>query len=220
MVSGDHSNDRGPRVCVHTRGIMKRLRLGVLASGGGTNLQSILDRSRDGALSADVVVVISNNSGAKALERARAHGIDGLHISAATEGSASVADTRITREFVKRCVDMVVLAGYMKRVGPALLDAFRGRIINIHPALLPKYGGEGMYGMRVHEAVIAAGERESGPTVHVVDDEYDHGSILAHRCVPVFPDDTPETLQKRVLAVEHEILPATIQQLAETWPEL
>ena len=195
----------------------KRLRLGVLASGGGTNLQSILDRSGDGTLSADVVAVISNNSGAKALERARARGIEGLHVSAATEGSFEAADTRITRELVSRGVDLVVLAGYMKMVGPALLDAFRGRIINIHPALLPKYGGEGMYGMRVHEAVIAEGEGESGPTVHVVDDEYDHGPILAQKRVPVFPDDTPETLQKRVLAVEHEILPAAIQKLAESW---
>ena len=205
MVSGDHSND------------IKHLRLGVLASGGGTNLQSILDRSADGSLSAEVVAVISNNSGAKALDRARSSGVDGLHVSAATEGSFEAADSRITREFVSRGVDLVVLAGYMKMVGPVLLDTFRGKIINIHPALLPGFGGKDMYGMRVHEAVIAAGVKESGPTVHVVDDEYDHGLILAQRKVPVFPDDTPETLQKRVLAVEHEILPATIQRLAEAW---
>ncbi len=195
----------------------KRLRLGVLASGGGTNLQSIIDHSLNGFLRADVVMVISNNSGAKALERAAAHGIDRLHVSAATEGSPEAADMRIAREFSFREVDLVVLAGYMKQVGTELLRTFRGRIINIHPALLPKFGGKGMYGMRVHEAVIAAGETESGPTVHLVDSEYDHGPSLAQERVPVFPGDTPETLQKRVLAAEHELLPRAIQDLAEKW---
>jgi phosphoribosylglycinamide formyltransferase-1 len=194
-----------------------RLRLGVLASGGGSNLQSIIDRSRDGSLSADVVVVISNNSGAGALERARKHGIASLHISAVTEGTPESADSRIIGELISRNVDLVVLAGYMKRVGAGLLGAFAGRIINIHPALLPRFGGEGMYGMRVHEAVIASGETESGPTVHLVDNQYDHGKILAQRRVPVLPGDTPETLQKRVLAVEHELFPRTIQDLAERW---
>ncbi|MHB9031171.1 MAG: phosphoribosylglycinamide formyltransferase [Candidatus Latescibacterota bacterium] len=196
---------------------LKRLRLGVLASGGGSNLQSIIDRSLDGSLSAQVVVVISNNSGAGALERARKHGIAALHISAVTEGSPESADGRIVEELTARSVDLVVLAGYMKRVGPALLGAFAGRIINIHPALLPRFGGEGMYGMHVHEAVIASGETESGPTVHLVDSRYDHGEILAQRRAPVLPGDTPETLQKRVLAVEHELLPRAIQDLAERW---
>lgn len=195
----------------------KRLRLGVLVSGGGSNLQSIIDRSLDGALAADVVVVISNNSAAKALDRARNHGIAALHVSAATEGSPDAADRRIAQEFVARGVDLVVLAGYMKRIGPGVLGAFGGRIVNIHPALLPRFGGEGMYGMRVHEAVIAAGETESGPTVHLVDDQYDHGEILGRRVVPVLPGDTPETLQKRVLAEEHVLLPRVIQELAEKW---
>ena len=111
----------------------------------------------------------------------------------------------------------MVLAGYMKQAGHSLLQAFRGRIINIHPALLPKFGGKSMYGMRVHEAVIAAGETESGPPVHLVDSDYDHGPSLAQRRAPVLPGDTPETLQKRVLALEHELLPRTIQDLAERW---
>jgi phosphoribosylglycinamide formyltransferase-1 len=196
---------------------LKRLRLGVLASGGGTNLQSIIDRSLDGSLAAEVVVVISNNSGAGALDRARKHGIAALHISAATEGSAEAADSRMVGEMTVRGVDLVVLAGYMKRIGPALLGAFAERIINIHPALLPRFGGKGMYGMRVHEVVIASGETESGPTVHLVDSQYDHGKIIAQRRVPVLPGDTPEMLQKRVLAVEHELLPRTIQELAERW---
>ena len=189
----------------------------MLASGGGSNLQSIIDRSLDGSLNADVVMVISNNSGAKALERARTHGIDTLHVSMVTEGSDEAADRRISHEFSFRGVDLVVLAGYMKQVGPVLLQTFRGRIINIHPALLPKFGGKGMYGMRVHEAVIAAGETESGPTVHLVDSEYDHGPSLAQQRTPVLPGDTPETLQKRVLAIEHELLPRAIQDLAEKW---
>ena len=195
----------------------KRLKLGVLASGGGSNLQSIIDRSLDGSLGAEVVVVISNNSGAGALARARTHEIPNVHISTATEGSREGEDRRIADELVRRSVDLVVLAGYMKRVGPVVLDAFRGRIINIHPALLPRFGGEGMYGMRVHEAVIAAHETESGPTVHIVDERYDHGRILAQKKVPVLPGDTPETLQKRVLTVEHEIFPETIRIMAETW---
>lgn len=191
----------------------------MLASGGGSNLQSIIDRSLDGSLAADVVVVISNNSGAKALDRARTHGIEALHVSSATEGSSDATDRRITEEFISREVDLVVLAGYMKRIGPDILHAFAGRIVNIHPALLPKFGGEGMYGIRVHEAVIAAGETESGPTVHLVDAEYDHGMVLGRRVVPVLPGDSPETLQKRVLVEEHVLLPRVIQELAEKWGE-
>lgn len=197
---------------------MKRLRIGVLASGGGSNLQSIIDRSLQGELDADVVLVISNNSGAGALERAERHGIEALHISAHTEGSSEAAERRITDELARREVDIVALAGYMKRVGPALLGRFAGRIVNIHPALLPRFGGEGMYGMNVHRAVIAAGECESGPTVHIVDERYDHGRIIAQDRVPVYPDDTPESLQKRVLAREHELYPAALQRLAKSWP--
>jgi len=196
---------------------LKRLRLGVLASGGGTNLQSIIDRTLDGSLSAEVVLVVSNNSNAGALERARRHGIEAMHISAVTEGSPEMVDRRITGEMKKRNVDLVILAGYMKKVGGELLREYEGRVLNIHPALLPKFGGKGMYGMRVHEAVIAAGEKESGPTVHIVDERYDHGPIVAQMKVPVYPDDTPETLQKRVLEKEHEIYPAAIQKIAEEW---
>lgn len=196
---------------------MKRLRLGVLASGGGSNLQSILDRCTDGSLDADVVVVLSNNSTARALERARSRGIDALHVSTVTEGGDDAVDRRIVHEMTTRNVDLVVLAGYMKKIGPGLLGTFPGRIVNIHPALLPKFGGRGMYGMNVHKAVLAAGVKESGPTVHIVDDKYDHGRILAQMKVPVHADDTPESLQTRVLEREHEIYPATLQKLAESW---
>lgn len=193
---------------------MKRLKIGVLASGGGSNLQSIIDRTLDGSVSAEVVVVISNNTTAFALERAAKHGIDALHISAVSEGSQDAADERITAEMIQRDVDYVVLAGYMKMIGTHLLSAFNGKIMNIHPALLPKFGGKGMYGMNVHKAVIAAGETESGATVHLVDGEYDHGRTLAQVKVDVFPDDTAETLQKRILEKEHLIFPETIGKIA------
>ncbi len=194
----------------------KRLKLGVLASGGGSNLQSIIDRSREGSLGADVVVVISNNSGAGALERARIHGIPHIHVSTATEGSREDEDRRIADELVRRGVDIVVLAGYMKRVGRRC-SMRSGAHHTTSIALLPRFGARVMYGMRVHEAVIAAHETESGPTVHIVDERYDHGRILAQEKVPVLPGDTPETLQKRVLAVEHELLPETIRIIAESW---
>ncbi|MFC1651076.1 phosphoribosylglycinamide formyltransferase [Candidatus Latescibacterota bacterium] len=196
---------------------MKRLKIGVLASGGGSNFQSIIDSSIDGKLKSDVVVVISNNSKAKVLERASNHGIDSLHISSFTEGSHEEADKRICSEMLSRNVDLIVLAGYMKSIGTELIDKFEGRIINIHPALLPKFGGTGMYGMNVHRAVVAEGETESGPTVHYVDGKYDHGEIISQRKVPVYPDDTPEDLQKRVLIEEHKIYPEVIQKLAEEW---
>ena len=196
---------------------MKHLRIGVLASGGGSNLQSIIDKSLDNTLNAEVVLVISNNSTAKALDRARKHGIDAVHISSVTEGSDDAVDSRITHEMLDRNVDLVVLAGYMKKIGPKLIETYRDKIINIHPALLPKFGGKNMYGMHVHEAVVASGEKESGPTVHIVDDKYDHGRILAQIKVPVYPNDTPEMLQKRVLEKEHEIFPLTIRKLSEEW---
>ena len=194
-------------------GYLALIRIGVLASGGGSNLQSIIDRTLDGYLDAEVAVVISNNSTAGALARAARHGLPGLHISEKTEDGVEEADRRITAELLLRGVDLVALAGYMKKIGPELLAEFKGRILNIHPALLPKYGGRGMYGMRVHEAVIAAGDTESGATVHLVDGEYDHGKILAQVHVPVLPEDTPETLQKRVLEQEHRIYPETIRTI-------
>ena len=196
---------------------MKRLKIGVLASGGGTNLQSIIDKCLDGTLSADVVVVISNNSKAGALERAHKHGIDTVHVSSVTEGSQEAVDRKITEEMISYSVDLVVLAGYMKKIGPVLLKTYEDKILNIHPALLPKFGGKDMYGMLVHEAVVDAGEKESGATVHIVDGKYDHGKILEQKRVPVFPDDTPETLRKRVLVEEQELFPKTLQKMAEQW---
>lgn len=190
------------------------LRLGFLASHGGSNLQAILDAISSGTLSAEALVVISNNSQAKALERACTLGIATLHLSNQTHPDPVLLDNAIAQGLKDYKVELVILAGYMRKIGPAVLAAFPGKILNIHPALLPKFGGQGMYGMNVHEAVIAAGEIESGPTIHIVNSEYDRGPILAQSKVPVLPGDTPETLQQRVLAEEHRLYPETLQRIA------
>ena len=190
------------------------LRLGFLASGGGTNLQSLLDACRDGRLQAEPRVVIANNSGAEALARARTQGIPARHLSGRTHPDPAALDAAIREALRGEGAEVVCLAGYMKRVGPRTLAAFDGRILNIHPGLLPRHGGRGFYGLRVHEAVLAAGERVSGATVHVVDELYDHGPVLAQEEVPVEPGDTPETLAARVLEAEHRLYPETLQRIA------
>ncbi len=188
------------------------LRLGLLASHGGSNLQAIIDACANGLLDATCAVVISNNSTAKALDRARAADIAAFHLSTKTHGE--LLDQAITDALTSYSVDVVCLAGYMKKLGPITLERFAGRIINIHPALLPRYGGKGMYGEKVHEAVLASGDRESGATVHVVDENYDTGNLLAQSVVPVFDNDNVETLAKRVLKVEHELYVSTLRQIA------
>ena len=190
------------------------LRLGVLASGGGTNLQAILDRIQEGALHAEVRVVIGNNSQAGALARARAWGAPALHLSSLKLPDPDDLDRAILRALQDRQVEVVVLAGYMKRLGPRTLAAYSNRILNVHPALLPAFGGEGMYGVRVHEAVIAEGVKLTGVTVHFVDEVYDHGPIIAQAATPVGDDDTPETLARRVLTLEHALLPEVIGWMA------
>lgn len=192
---------------------MPTLHLGFLASHGGSNLQAILDACKAGRLDAVPCVVIGNNSDSLALARARREGIPAYHVSGTTH-PGGVEDAEIRRLFTAHGVDTVILAGYMKKLGPLTLQAFRGRILNIHPALLPKHGGQGMYGSRVHAAVLAAGESVSGATVHLVDDRYDHGPILAQREVAVLPDDTPESLAARVLAQEHALYVETLQRIA------
>jgi phosphoribosylglycinamide formyltransferase-1 len=187
----------------------------VLASGGGTNLQAILDRCRSGETPATVVVVIGNNSRAGALDRARRAGIDTLHLSGTTHPRPGALDEAVRSALVSRHVDLVVLAGYMKKLGQDTLSTFRDRIINVHPALLPSFGGQGMYGLSVHAAVLAAGARFSGATVHIVREDYDTGPVLAQEVVPVLPGDTAETLASRVLEVEHALLPSVIRAFAE-----
>ena len=188
------------------------LKLGFLASHTGSNMQAIIDACTAGTLAAEPCVVISNNSRSGALARARQENIAAYHLSERTHGEA--LGGAILAAMQRHGVEVICLAGYMKKLGAEVLAAYEGRILNIHPSLLPKFGGQGMYGMRVHEAVLAAGERASGATVHLVDEEYDHGRVLAQEKVPVKAEDTPETLQKRVLAAEHRLYAATLARIA------
>jgi len=175
------------------------MRVAVAASGRGSNLEALLRVLGAGA-PARVVLVLSNRSDAGALSRARA-----LGVAAEVLADPSSADEWLER-LARHHVDLLVLAGYLKLVPPGVVSRYRDRIMNVHPALLPAFGGPGMYGRRVHEAVLASGARESGATVHLVDEVYDHGAVLAQGRVPVLPGDTPDTLAARVLAVEHRLL--------------
>jgi phosphoribosylglycinamide formyltransferase/phosphoribosylglycinamide formyltransferase-1 len=185
-------------------------RLAVLASGRGSNLQAIIEHfdnlSRERI--AKVVLVASNRPDSPALLRAATASIDIASFDAADDGSTLLD---ILRKFR---VDLVVLAGYLKRIPPAVVREYSGRIINIHPALLPAFGGEGMYGARVHDAVIASGAKESGVTVHLVDNDYDRGPIVAQWRVGVEKSDNAESLAAKVLAVEHVVYPRVIEMVA------
>ena len=186
------------------------LKLAVFISGGGTNLQSLIDSCRSGVLKAEIKAVISNNSKAYGLVRARDAGIETFHISNVVYPDTSQYLEAMMTILKDRDIDLIVLAGYMKLLPSEIVHKYYGRVMNIHPALLPKYGGHGMYGMNVHRAVIEAGEKYSGASVHIVDEKYDQGPILVQRQVPVMPDDTPETLASRVLEIEHQILPMAV----------
>jgi len=179
------------------------MRVAVAVSGRGSNLEALL-RALGPTAPARVVLVLSNRADSGALERARAHAVasEVLHDPAdAAEWLARLQRHRI---------DLLVLAGYVKLVPAAVIARYRERIVNVHPALLPAFGGPGMYGHRVHEAVLASGARESGATVHLVDEVYDRGPILAQARVPVLPGDTPDSLAARVLQVEHRLLPSVV----------
>jgi phosphoribosylglycinamide formyltransferase 1 len=184
------------------------LRLAVCVSGGGSNLGA-LQAALSGSTQVRIVLVLSNRADAPALERARVAGISARILSDPQDGAEWLGHLREAK------VDLIVLAGYLKLVPSAVIAAFRDRVVNIHPALLPDFGGPGMYGRRVHEAVLRSGVSHSGATVHLVDEEYDHGAILAQARVPVLPGDSPETLAARVLRAEHRLLPAVILKAAE-----
>lgn len=188
-------------------------RIAVLASGGGSNFQVLVDRFQRADLPGrEIVGVIASREGAGVLERARRAGVASA-VSPAASTSAEMA-TFLRRTLDGWRSDIVVLAGYMKLVPEALVRAYWGRILNIHPALLPSFGGRGMYGARVHRAVIEAGVRITGATVHFVDEAYDRGPILCQWPVPVLAGDTPESVAARVLTVEHRLLPAAVEALA------
>ncbi len=181
------------------------VRVAVLVSGGGTNLQALLDALHDSPI-ARVARVISNRPEAGALDRARRAAVPTTVLRHSQDPAELLAALRDAH--------LVVLAGYLKLVPAPVVARFRGRMINIHPALLPDFGGPGMYGRRVHEAVLASGARESGATVHFVDEAFDRGAIVAQERVPVEPGDTPEKLAARVLAAEHRLLPRVVLELA------
>jgi phosphoribosylglycinamide formyltransferase 1 len=179
------------------------MRVAVAVSGRGSNLEALLRALQPGA-PARIVLVVSDRAEAPALTRARQHGVP-------SEALANPADpTEWLVQLDRHQVDLVVLAGYVRLVPAAVVARYRDRIINIHPALLPDFGGKGMYGSRVHEAVLASGARESGATVHLVDEVYDRGAVLAQARVPVLPGDTADRLAARVLEAEHRLLPSVV----------
>lgn len=183
-------------------------RLAVLASGRGSNLQAIIEHFDGLGRLAKIVLVASNRADAPALAKAADASIESAHFNAADDGSELLA---LLRGFQ---VDLVILAGYLKRIPPQVIDAFRGRILNVHPALLPAFGGEGMYGGRVHEAVLAAGADKTGVTVHLVDNDYDRGPIVSQWIIPVLPNDNAHSLAERVLEVEHIVYPRAVEMVA------
>jgi phosphoribosylglycinamide formyltransferase-1 len=186
------------------------VRIAVLASGGGTNLQAMIDynSARGSAAAGRIVLVASNRGTAGALERARLAAIPAEVFDAADDGGSLLALLEA------HDIQLIVLAGYLKKLPRSITERWHRRIVNIHPGLLPEFGGPGMYGARVHAAVIAAGVRSTGVTVHFVDDEYDHGPRIAEWRIAVVEGDTPESLAARVLEVEHLVLPRIVDMVA------
>lgn len=192
------------------------LNIAVFASGKGSNFLAILDAIREGVIRhATIALVVSNNSDAGVLVLARTHGIPAVHLSRKQFATDEAFNAELLATLDHHQINFVVLAGYMKKIDASIVRRFRNKIVNIHPALLPTFGGNGMYGMHAHEAVIAQKAATSGATVHIVDEEYDQGPIVLQKTVPVAPDETPETLAEKVLSVEHELYPEAIRLFAE-----
>ena len=189
------------------------MRLAVFASGGGSNFQAIVEASRKGDLDADVALCVTNNPQAGVLQRADALGVKAEQIE--PDGATARKSEPIHKLLTRNDVTHIALAGYLKKIPATLISAYSGRIVNIHPALLPCFGGKGMYGANVHQAVIESGVQWTGVTVHFVDETYDTGPILLQHAVGVHPADTAESLAKRVLWFEHRVYPAALQLLAE-----
>ena len=190
-------------------------KLGILVSGRGSNMQAIMDACDQGRLSATVAIVISNNKDADALQIANSRNIDTAHLSSRTHPDPGDLDKAMNATLCHHQVDYVLLAGFMKKIGPETIAQFKGKIINIHPALLPKHGGQGMYGLHVHESVIASKDKETGVTIHLVDGEYDEGAILAQESIPISSSDSATELAARVLKLEHRLYAETIQKIID-----
>lgn len=190
------------------------LKIAVFASGRGSNFQALAEAISKENIDARIVVVISNNSNAGALALARSLHIPVLHLSQIQFPSQDAFTQSVLSTLESHGVDLIVLAGYMKKIDPAIIRRYRNRIINVHPALLPLFGGQGMYGHFVHEAVIAQRAVRSGATVHIVDEEFDHGPIILQESIPVDSNDTPDSLAEKVLRIEHRILPKAVEMFA------
>lgn len=199
------------------------LKVAVLVSGGGTNLQAIMDAIDAGKITnAAIDVVISNNANAYALERAKTHGIDAMCLSPKSYETREQFNDALTQTILERDIDLIVLAGYLVIIPPQLIAAYKNRIINIHPSLIPSFCGTGFYGLKVHEAALARGVKVTGATCHFVDEGTDTGPIILQKAVEILPDDTPKTLQQRVMEqAEWIILPRAIDLIANdrVWVE-
>lgn len=191
----------------------KIMKIAVLASHNGSNLQSIIDAIENGELKAEVSVVISNNSTSGALKRAKKHNIPGIHLSNQLYPDFHKLDEVILSKITESNSDIIFLAGYMKKIGSKVLSSYNGKILNTHPALLPKFGGKGMYGMNVHKAVLESNEDYTGITIHLVNSEYDEGKIISQSKVPVFENDTPDQLCNRVMARERKFIVETLNKI-------
>ena len=179
------------------------MNIAVFASHGGSDLQAIIDACQSGRLDAEVRAVFSNNGDSLALKRAKDHGIPAFHFSEKVIENPEALEKAILDTLLESKIHIIFLAGYLKKLGRTILKLFENHVYNIHPSLLPKYGGKGMYGIHVHTAVLDAKETETGITIHRVNEEYDDGEIIAQTRVPVLNGDTPETLAARVLEQEH-----------------
>ncbi len=193
--------------------IKNKTRIAVFCSGNGSNFKALFQAIGSKQLPAAIVLCLSNRARCGAMEFAGQNGMATLHLTEKQFPSFNEFADTMVEQLKKHQIDIILLAGYMRKVPDAVVAAFPDRMLNIHPALLPKFGGEGMYGMHVHTAVLEAGETETGATVHFVNEEYDKGEILLQRTVPVLPDDTAETLAARVLECEHRLYPAALEKL-------
>ena len=193
------------------------MKIAVFVSGGGTNLQAIIDNTKDGILKdIEIVLVLSSSKDAYALERAANNGIRSAVVSRKDFGSIEAWDDAVVAEVEKSGAELIVLAGYLSLLGPKIVSRYSNRIINIHPALIPSFCGAGMYGIRPHKAALAKGVKVSGATVHFVNENYDEGPILLQKAIDVLPNDTPETLQKRIMQeCEWKLLPQAIRLIAD-----
>jgi len=194
---------------------LSKIKIGVLISGSGTNLQALIDNVEKGMIKGEITVVISDKKGAFGIERARRHGIKALEIDKKEFDDKNVFMKTIMDELEKNQVELVVLAGFLSILSEEFIEKFRNRIINIHPSLIPSFCGKGFYGLRVHKAALDYGVKVSGATVHFVDEGADTGPIILQEAVKVEEDDTPESLAARILKVEHRLLPEAVKLYCE-----